>query len=41
MQTFVDSISLAKEKILSPAVAAGAELSEYPLNRDDNYGRCV
>jgi hypothetical protein len=26
MQTFVDSISLAKEKILSPAVAAGAEL---------------
>jgi transposase InsO family protein len=25
MQTFVDSISLAKEKILSPAVAAGAE----------------
>jgi len=26
MQTFVDSIALAKEKILSPAVAAGAEL---------------
>jgi len=40
MQTFVDSISLAKEKILSLAVAAGRN-SEYLLNRDDNYGRCI
>ena len=33
MQTFVDSISLAKEKILSPAVAAGAETLSITQSR--------